>query len=113
MAEGQRLSSPVRGVVGAVGCGLSCGLTRGLSRRFACVLPRVFQRMFALVFALVFALALMLTSGAGAAELTVLSAGAIEPGIRPALAAFERESGHTARLTFATAPRPACTSEAC
>jgi len=47
----------------------------------------------------------MLASASGAAELAVLSAGAIEPGIRPALSAFERESGHTVRLSFATAPQ--------
>ena len=40
-----------------------------------------------------------------AAQVTVLSAGAIEPGIRPALAAFEKASGHTVVLTFATAPQ--------
>ena len=39
-----------------------------------------------------------------AIELSVLSAGAVEPGIRPALAAFERESGHTVRIDFAAAP---------
>jgi molybdate transport system substrate-binding protein len=41
---------------------------------------------------------------AAALELSLLSAGAVEPGIRPALAAFERDSGHTVRLTFAAAP---------
>ena len=41
---------------------------------------------------------------ASALELRVLSAGAVEPGMRPALAAFESESGHTIRLTFAAAP---------
>ncbi len=40
-----------------------------------------------------------------AAQVTVLSAGAIEPGIRPALAAFEKASGHRVVLTFATAPQ--------
>ena len=39
-----------------------------------------------------------------ALELRVLSAGAVEPGMRPALAAFERESGHTVRIEFAAAP---------
>ena len=39
-----------------------------------------------------------------AVELSVLSAGAVEPGIRPALAAFERESGDTVRIDFAAAP---------
>jgi len=40
-----------------------------------------------------------------AADISVLSAGAIEPGIRPVLAAFEATSGHHVRLTFATAPQ--------
>jgi len=39
-----------------------------------------------------------------AVELRVLSAGAVEPGIRPALAAFERASGHTVSISFAAAP---------
>ena len=39
-----------------------------------------------------------------ALELRVLSAGAVEPGMRPALAAFERASGHVVRLAFAAAP---------
>ena len=39
-----------------------------------------------------------------ALELRVLSAGAVEPGIRPALAAFERESGHAVGIEFAAAP---------
>lgn len=41
----------------------------------------------------------------GAAEVRLYSAGAPEPGLRPAIAAFERDSGHTVRLTFATAPQ--------
>ena len=39
-----------------------------------------------------------------ALELRVLSAGAVEPGMRPALAAFERDSGHAVRIEFAAAP---------
>jgi molybdate transport system substrate-binding protein len=39
-----------------------------------------------------------------ALELRVLSAGAVEPGMRPALAAFERASGHAVRIDFAAAP---------
>lgn len=39
-----------------------------------------------------------------AVELSMLSAGAVEPGIRPALAAFERTSGHTVKIGFAAAP---------
>lgn len=39
-----------------------------------------------------------------ALELRVLSAGAVEPGMRPALAAFERATGHTVAISFAAAP---------
>ena len=39
-----------------------------------------------------------------AIELRVLSAGAVEPGLKPALAGFERASGHTVALSFAAAP---------
>jgi molybdate transport system substrate-binding protein len=39
-----------------------------------------------------------------ALELRVLSAGAVEPGMRPALAAFEGASGHVVRIEFAAAP---------
>ena len=49
----------------------------------------------------------MLAPAAGAAtalEVHVLSAGAVEPGMRPALAAFEKASGHVVRLAFAAAP---------
>jgi len=40
-----------------------------------------------------------------AAELRVLSAGAIEPGLKAAAAAWQRESGDVVRITFATAPQ--------
>ena len=40
-----------------------------------------------------------------AAEITVLSAGAIEPGLRAAAAAFERQTGHVVKISFATAPQ--------
>ena len=39
-----------------------------------------------------------------AVELRILSAGAVEPGLRPAVAAFERDSGHAVRIEFAAAP---------
>ncbi len=39
-----------------------------------------------------------------AAELTVLSAGAIEPGLKAAAAAFQKETGHGVKITFNTAP---------
>lgn len=39
-----------------------------------------------------------------ALELRVLSAGAVEPGMRPALAEFERATNHTVAISFAAAP---------
>ncbi|MGZ8203376.1 MAG: molybdate ABC transporter substrate-binding protein, partial [Burkholderiales bacterium] len=48
----------------------------------------------------------MLACGAAfAAEITVLSGGAIEPGLKAAAAAFEKESGHTVKITFNTTPQ--------
>jgi molybdate transport system substrate-binding protein len=40
-----------------------------------------------------------------AAEITVLSAGAIEPGLRAAVAAFQKETRHEVSITFNTAPQ--------
>lgn len=40
-----------------------------------------------------------------AAEITVLSAGAVEPGLRSASVAFEKRTGHTVTITFAPAPQ--------
>jgi molybdate transport system substrate-binding protein len=40
-----------------------------------------------------------------AAEFTVLSGGAIEPGLKKAAAAFEKATGHTPKITFNTAPQ--------
>lgn len=37
-------------------------------------------------------------------EVRVLSAGAIEPGLQAAVAAFEKQTGHVAKITFNTAP---------
>jgi molybdate transport system substrate-binding protein len=48
---------------------------------------------------------LLFAQVASAAEITVLSAGAIEPGLRSAAAAFERQTGHVVRISFATAPQ--------
>ena len=53
------------------------------------------------------ACAVLVASGGGAAladELQVLSAGAIEPGLTAAAAAFEKQSGHVIHITFNTAP---------
>jgi molybdate transport system substrate-binding protein len=43
-------------------------------------------------------------AAAQAAELQVLSAGAIEPGLKAAVAAFEKQTGHSVKVTFNTAP---------
>jgi molybdate transport system substrate-binding protein len=43
-------------------------------------------------------------SDAMAAEIKVLSAGAIEPGVAKAIDAFRRETGHDVKVSFATAP---------
>src|SRR5574337_1104594 len=43
--------------------------------------------------------------GAGAAEITVLSGGAIEPGLNVAAAAFQKETGHAVKITYNTTPQ--------
>src|SRR5712692_10251379 len=51
--------------------------------------------------------ALLLCAAAGtavAAEIKVLSAGAIEPGLRAAAAAFRKQSGHEVNIAVNTAP---------
>jgi molybdate transport system substrate-binding protein len=45
-----------------------------------------------------------LASAAVAADIAVLSAGAIEPGIKAAATAFEKQTGHSIKITFNTAP---------
>ena len=53
------------------------------------------------------ACAVLAASFGGAAladELQVLSAGAIEPGLKAAADAFEKQTGHVAKITFNTAP---------
>ena len=45
-----------------------------------------------------------LAGAAGADDILVLSAGAIEPGLKAAAAAFEKQTGHVAKITFNTAP---------
>ena len=49
-------------------------------------------------------LACTVLGNAHADEIRVLSAGAIEPGLRAAAAAFDRQTGHVTTLTFNTAP---------
>src|SRR5205814_1724114 len=48
--------------------------------------------------------ALFLAASASAAEITVLSGGAVEPGLKSAAAAFEKQSGHTVKISFNTTP---------
>jgi molybdate transport system substrate-binding protein len=47
----------------------------------------------------------LLAHAAAAAEIKVLSAGAIEPGLKAAAAAFQKETGHAVRIQFNTAPQ--------
>ena len=49
-------------------------------------------------------LATSLVSAAMAADIAVLSAGAIEPGLKAAASAFEKQTGHSVNITFNTAP---------
>jgi len=55
--------------------------------------------------AVLVAYALAFAALADAAEITVLSAGAIEPGLKAAAAAFGKQSGHEVAITFNTAPQ--------
>ncbi len=48
---------------------------------------------------------LVLGVAAQAAEITVLSGGAIEPGLKAAAAAFEKQTGHQVKITFNTTPQ--------
>ena len=50
------------------------------------------------------ALCALAAGAAMAAEIRVLSAGAVEPGLRAAAAAFKKQSGHDVNITFNTAP---------
>src|SRR5882762_6462316 len=45
-----------------------------------------------------------IAGGSMAAEIRVLSAGAVEPGLRAAAAAFQKQSGHSVNIAFNTAP---------
>jgi molybdate transport system substrate-binding protein len=48
---------------------------------------------------------LVLGTAVYAAEITVISGGAIEPGLKAAAAAFEKQSGHKVNITFNTTPQ--------
>jgi len=47
----------------------------------------------------------MLSGMVHAAEITVLSGGAVEPGLNAAAAAFQKETGHTVKITYNTTPQ--------
>jgi molybdate transport system substrate-binding protein len=47
----------------------------------------------------------LLSGLAHAAEITVLSGGAVEPGLHAAAQAFEKQTGHTVKITFNTTPQ--------
>jgi molybdate transport system substrate-binding protein len=47
----------------------------------------------------------MSVQGAAAAEIKMLSAGAVEPGLKAAATAFQKASGHKVAITFNTAPQ--------
>jgi molybdate transport system substrate-binding protein len=65
-----------------------------------------FARGTTVAFALLGAAALPLTATmAEAADITVLSGGAVEPGLHAAVAQFEKSSGHHVKITFNTAPQ--------
>ena len=46
-----------------------------------------------------------LSAAVNAAEITVISGGAVEPGLKAAVAAFEKDSGHKVKITFNTTPQ--------
>ena len=50
-------------------------------------------------------LVFMLSGMVHAAEITVLSGGAVEPGLHAAAHAFEKQTGHTVKITFNTTPQ--------
>ncbi len=47
---------------------------------------------------------ILIAQAALAAEITVLSGGAVEPGLNTAAAAFEKETGHVVKITYNTTP---------
>ena len=55
--------------------------------------------------AVVTGLVFMLSGMVHAAEITVLSGGAVEPGLHAAARAFEKQTGHTVKITFNTTPQ--------
>src|SRR3982751_2852786 len=63
------------------------------------------RRIAARTLAMAFPFSLLLAGAAAqAADISVLSAGAIEPGLKAAAAAFEKQTGHGVKISFNTAP---------
>lgn len=56
------------------------------------------------ILCLIVTLACMAMTSAFAAEIRLLSAGAVEPGLMGLIDAFQRETGHNVKAAFATAP---------
>ena len=52
-----------------------------------------------------FLFCMVMSAGTGAAEIKVLSGGAIEPGLHSAAVAFEKHTGHHVNITFNTTPQ--------
>ena len=48
---------------------------------------------------------LLLATAVNAAELTLISGGAVEPGVHAAVHAFEKATGHKVKVTFNTTPQ--------
>ena len=55
--------------------------------------------------AVVTGMVFMLSGMVQAAEVTVLSGGAVEPGLNAAAAAFQKATGHTVKITYNTTPQ--------
>jgi molybdate transport system substrate-binding protein len=53
----------------------------------------------------IFSFCMFLSAAVAAAEITVLSGGAVEPGLHSASAAFEKQTGHHVKITFNTTPQ--------
>ncbi len=68
-------------------------------------LIQCFLRRIAAVLSVVALAGMASVSGvAQAAEISVLSAGAVEPGLKAAAAVFQKDSGHSVKIIFNTAP---------
>ena len=60
---------------------------------------KMHMRSYFMVFMMIFA------GTASGAEITVISGGAVEPGLNAAAATFQKETGHTVKITYNTTPQ--------